>query len=119
MRGLLCVHTWQLWLHLRTVNGGEDLGDTIITNVGIESRHQHEGLIHQLADAFCVSFDTYYTILGEGTTTVTKQTNGTQHVGDDDRFEHVQLEAGLQPQVIDVPPNGHWNLQQKPLCGFL
>lgn len=57
------------------MGGLSDESSLIVTNVGVESSDQHEGLIDNLLDLVTVGFDASDTVEVEGLTTVSEEGN--------------------------------------------
>lgn len=70
-----------------------DVGSLVVADVGVEGGDQHEGLVDNLVDLFSVGNDAFHAVQVEGLAGVTKQSDGVQHILDDQGLEHVQLEV--------------------------
>ena len=51
-----------------------------LTNVGVEGCDQHQGLVHQLVDPFCVGLDAHHTVSGEGDGGIAQQLGRVEHI---------------------------------------
>lgn len=65
----------------------------VVSDVRVESSHQHEGFVQELCNSVLVCLDADHTILGEGLARVSDQSNGSEHVADHDGLEDVQFKV--------------------------
>lgn len=71
-------------------------GGFVVSDVRVQSSHQHEGVVHQLIDTLGVGSDAGETVLHKGLRSVTEETNGVKHVVGDEWLEDVQLEMSTE-----------------------
>lgn len=72
-----------------------DLASHVVTDDGVEAGDQHEGLVHESADAALVGLETVDQVGAEAGHAVGEQTGRVQEVGDHDGLEDVELEVTL------------------------
>ena len=71
------------------------LGGLVVADLGCQGGDQHQAAVQQVGDACLVGFDAGHAAVGEGAGAVGDQADRLQHVVDDHRLEHVQLEMAL------------------------
>ena len=70
-----------------------DLGSSIVTDMGVQGRHEHERLVQKLVNSIAVGSDTSNTVKVEGLAGVAQKSSGVEHVTDDEGLEDVELEV--------------------------
>ena len=61
----------------------------------VESSHQHQRFVKEFADPVAIGFNADDTVLSERIGTVSQQSDGSQDVGNHQRFENVQFEMSI------------------------
>lgn len=68
-------------------------GSLVIADMRIERSHQHQRVIHELADPLGVRLDTRQTVLHEGLRPVAEKPDRVEDIVSDQRLENVELEV--------------------------
>ena len=71
------------------------LSGVLITDIGVESRNQHQGVVEVAVHLLLVGNDADGTVVVKGHDCLSQQSGGLQEIVDADRHKHVQLKVAL------------------------
>ena len=89
----------------------------IISNMRIESRDKHEGLVKEFVDAVTIGLDSNDAVFGKRVGTVRQQADGSEDIGNYQRFEYVQFKVAVASTNSDSNVIAH-NLRSNHRNGF-
>lgn len=78
-----------------------NVGSLVISDVGVQSSHQHQGVVHQLVDPPGIRLQTSQAVPDERLASVSNQPDRVKNVSGNQRLEHIQLEVSTHTAYGD------------------